>query len=107
MDDTDRKLLMLLAAEPRTRSRELARRAGISRQTVQQRMQVLTRNGVLKGIMANISSFYLDAIYVSVFGKSNTTSIEDTLDRLGENELTHGTFVAGGNYLYVRGLLRN
>ncbi|HEX9907391.1 MAG TPA: winged helix-turn-helix transcriptional regulator [Thermoplasmata archaeon] len=107
MDDTDRKLLMLIAAEPRIHSRELAQRLGISKQTVQQRMQILTMKGVLRGITAGISIFYLDAVYVLVFGKSNTTSIEDTLDRLGESELTHGVIVAGGNFLYVRGLLRN
>jgi DNA-binding Lrp family transcriptional regulator len=106
MDDIDRKLLMLIAAEPRIHSRELAKRLGISRQTVQQRMQVLTKKGVIKGITAGISDYYLDAVYVLVFGRSNTASIEETLNRLGESEFTHGAIVAGGNFLYVRGLLR-
>jgi len=107
MDDTDRKLLMLMSAEPRIHSRELAKRLGISRQTVQQRMQILTRNGVIKSITAGISDYYLDAVTVLVFGRSNTTSIEETLSRLGKSEFTHTAIVAGGNFLYVRGLLRN
>jgi len=107
MDDTDRKLLMLIAAEPRIHSRKLAQRLVISRQSVQQRMQVLTKKGVTKGITAGISDFYLDAVYVLVFGRSNAALIEEALNRLGESEFTHGAIVAGGNFIYVRGLLRN
>jgi DNA-binding Lrp family transcriptional regulator len=107
MDDTDRRLLIQISADPRIHSRELAKRLGISRQTVQQRMQVLTKNGAIKGITAGISVYYLDAVYVIIFGKSNTASIEETLNRLGESEFTRSAIVAGGNFLYVGGLLRN
>jgi len=107
MDDTDRKLLLLISSEPRMHSLELARRLAISRQTVQQRMQVLTRNGFLKGIDAVISTHYLDAVHVLVFGRSNTSSIRETLNKLGASESTRSVIVTGGNLLYVSGVLRN
>ena len=107
MDDTDRKLLVLISADPRINTRELAKRLGISRQTVQRRMQVLTKNGMVKGITAGISVNYLDAVHMVVFGRSNTASIEGTLSGLGESEFTRSAIVAGGNFLYVGGLLRN
>lgn len=107
MDDTDRKLLVLLGANPRMHFRELAKRLGISRQAVHRRMQVLTGIGVIKGAIAGISIAYLDAVPVAVSGRSRTASIEETLDRLGESELTRRVVVAGGNYLYVVGFLRN
>lgn len=107
MDDTDRKLLLLISSEPRMHSRELAKKLGISRQTVQQRMQVLTRGGALNGVSAVPSTHYLDGVHVSIFGRSNTASIQGTLRKLGESEFTRSVIVAGGNSLYVSGVLRN
>src|SRR4030043_360181 len=107
MDDTDRRLLILIGANPRIHFRELAKRLGISRQAVHHRMQVLTRIGVIKGMIAGISIHYLDAVPVAVFGRSMTASIEKTLDRLGESEFSRRAVVTGGNFLYVIGFLRN
>ncbi len=70
-------------------------------------MQVLTEIGVIKGMTAAISVSYLDAIPVTVFGRSKTASVEETLNRLGESELSRRAVVAGGNYLYVVGFLRD
>ena len=107
MDDTDRKLLILIGANPRIHIRDLAKRLGISRQAVHHRMQVLKEIGVIKGMIAGISISYLDAVPVAVSGISKTASIDETLDRLGESEFTRRVVVAGGNYLYVVGFLRN
>jgi DNA-binding Lrp family transcriptional regulator len=107
MDDTDRKLLLLISGDPRIRLRELAKKLGISTQAVHHRIQVLTRIGVIQGITAGISIYYLDAVPVMVFGRSKTASIEETLNRLGESEFSKIVVVAGGNFLYIRGELRN
>src|SRR4030067_2409478 len=106
MDDTDRKLMILIGAEPRIHFRDLAKRLGISRQAVHHRMQVLTKIGVIRGAIAGISVAYLDAIPVCIFGRSRTASVEETLNRLGESELSRRAVVAGGNFLYVIGFLR-
>ncbi len=106
MDDVDRRLLVLLAADPRIHLRDLARKLGISRQAVYHRMRTLTELGVLKKPLAGISIPYLDAVPVAVFGRSRSSSIERTLDRLGRSEYSRRAVVAGGNYIYVVGFLR-
>lgn len=106
MDDTDRKLLILLGAEPRMHLRELARRLGVSRQAVHHRMRTLMETGVIKGMSANVSVSYLGAIPVAVFGISRTASVREALDRLGGSELSRRAVAAGGNYIYVVGFLR-
>ena len=107
MDDTDRKLLVLIGANPRIHFQDLAKRLGISKQAVHHRMQVLTEIGVIKGMIAGISIAYLDAVPVTVFGRSRTASIEDTFNRLGESEFSRRAVVAGGNFIYVVGFLRD
>jgi len=107
MDDIDRKILILISANPRIHFRELAKKLGISRQAVHHRMQVLTGIGVAKGTIAGISISCLDAVPVSIFGRSKTASIEETLNRLGKSEFSRRAVVAGGNFLYVVGFLRS
>jgi DNA-binding Lrp family transcriptional regulator len=107
MDDTDQKLVAMLASNPRMHLQELAEKLGISKQAVHRRMRDLTDEGVFRGTRAGISFPYLNAVPVAVFGRSNTASVEDTMDRLGESELTRRVVVAGGDYVYVVGELRN
>jgi DNA-binding Lrp family transcriptional regulator len=107
MDDTDRKLLLLICANPRTRLRELAKSLGISTQAVHRRIQALTEIGAIEGMTAGISIHYLHAVPLMIFGRSDTTSIEETFDRLGESEFSSIALAAGGNFLYVVGLLRD
>jgi DNA-binding Lrp family transcriptional regulator len=107
MDDTDRELLVLISQNPRMHFRELAKRLEISRQAVHRRVQALTECGVMKPSIAMVSFSFLDAVSVAVWGFSKTTSMEKTLDRLGEGDRTRRVVVAGGNYLYVIGFLRN
>jgi len=107
MDDTDRKLLILLGQNARMHLQELARRLGITRQAVYKRIQALDRAGVMKGAFAGVSVRYLDAVPVAINGWSNAASMDETLDKLGESDLTRRVLVAGGNYLYVVGFLRN
>lgn len=107
MDNTDRKLLLLLVADPRTSLQKLALKLGISRQSVHHRLQALKEAGVVRGVTAGISFAYLDAIPVAVFGRSRVVLTDGVLDRLGENELTRRVVITGGNYAYAVGELRN
>ena len=106
MDDTDRKMLVLITANPRIHIRELAKKLGVSRQAVHNRMRALAETGVFKGTTAEVSVPYLDAIPVAVFGRSGMTLTEEVFDKLGESELVRRAVIAGGNYLYVNGELR-
>lgn len=98
---------MLLVANPRMHLRGLATELGISRQAVHRRICHLKETGVIQSMTAGISYPYLDAVPVAVFGPVRTAPCEKTLDALGECELTHRAVVAGGNYLYVVGELRD
>jgi DNA-binding Lrp family transcriptional regulator len=48
-DETDEALLRLLRADARMPAAELARRLGLSRTTVQSRLERLERNGIVEG----------------------------------------------------------
>jgi len=106
MDDTDQKLQAMLASNPRIHLQDLAERLGISKQAVHHRMRALKETGVIQGTTAGISFAFLNAIPVAVFGTSKAAFIEDALRRLGESDFTRRVVVAGGNYIYVVGVLR-
>lgn len=106
MDESDRWLMVYLAENPRMPYRELADRLKVSVQAVHRRIQVLMRMGVLRGFTAGVSIRHLGAVPVMVFGRSNTLSLEDTMQKLGKHDMVSSVLVAGGNYLYVVGLLK-
>lgn len=106
MDESDRKLMLYLAENPRMPYRELADRLGVSVQAVHRRIQVLMKMGVLRKFGAGVSIRHLAAVPVMVFGRSSSTSIDETMKKLQKNEMTSSVLVAGGNYLYVVGLLK-
>jgi len=106
MDDTDRKLVILLYEDPRMHLRELANGLGISRQAVNRRMQNLTKAGLFKSLRAEISMFYLDGVLVWIWGRSKAALLDKVLDNLGESEFTTRVTVAGGNELFIWGYLR-
>lgn len=106
MDDTDRKLMLLLFEDPRMPLRDLSERLGISRQAVNHRLQALAAAGVFKDIKAGISNYYLDGVPVAIWGRFRTSSLDVVLERLGESEFTNRVTVAGGNELFIFGYLK-
>ncbi len=106
MDESDRKLMLYLAENPRMPYRELADRLGVSVQAVHRRIQVLMKMGVLRGFDAGVSIRHLGAVPIMIFGRSMTLSLEETMKKLAKSEMTSSVLVAGGNYLYVVGLLK-
>ena len=58
MDETDRKLLAALSENARRSTTELGRRLGLSRTTVQSRIERLERRGVVLGYPARLSGEY-------------------------------------------------
>jgi len=107
MDDTDRKLLMLIVTNPRISYRELSKSLGITKQAAFRRLQALKESGVIEEMTADISVPYLGAIPVAVFGISTAPSVLKVFDRLGECEFTRRVIAGCGNYIYVNGILRD
>ena len=58
MDETDKTLLSLLQANARASTAELARKLGLSRSTVKDRIQRLERRGVIKGYGVKLSETF-------------------------------------------------
>ena len=56
MDETDRQIVDILRANARTPTAELARRLGLSRTTVQSRLERLERQGVITGYTVRLSA---------------------------------------------------
>lgn len=107
MDNTNHRLLAMVLSDPRIHLQDIAERLGISKQAVHHRMHALAKAGIYQGTVAGISFAYLNAVPVAVFGLSKGASIENTMNLLGESEFTRRVVVAGGNYVYVSGVLRS
>ncbi len=56
LDEADRRLLALLREDARRPTAELARRLGVARTTVVERMKRLERNGIVAGYTARLAS---------------------------------------------------
>ena len=61
MDSTDKKLLALLQADAREPTSSIARKLGISRSTVQSRMERLEERGVIGGYTVRLTEDYARA----------------------------------------------
>jgi len=106
MDDTDRKLLLILYEDPRMSIRDIAKKLGMSRQAAHQRLRALAKAGVFKDMKAAVANYYLDGVPVLIWGRSNAMSVTKSLNLLGESELTQSATVSGGRELCVFGYLR-
>ena len=107
MDETDLTLAKLLLANARSPYRHLADQLGLSVNAVHKRIQVLIKSGVITSFTAKPSLAALGAYSVHIFGRSDSTSLSDSMDILGAHESTYWVSVAGGNRLYVGGYLQD
>jgi len=103
MDDVDRKLLLLMYENPRMPLREISKKLGISRQAAHHRLQALAKKGVFKNLRAMVSFDYRGGFLVAIWGRSDSASVADCLERLGKSKLTYHVLVLGGNLLFVEG----
>ncbi len=107
MDVTDLNLSRLLLLNSRTSFRELADKLDLSVPAVHTRIQTMQHVGVIKTFTAKVSLAYLGAPTVNIFGPSQAPDPAEVSERLGEEEHTYWVTVAGGNFLYVGGYLRD
>jgi DNA-binding Lrp family transcriptional regulator len=107
MDEIDIILSLELSRNSRITYRKLAEKLGLSTNAVHKRIKTLVGQGVIRKFTTEFSLPALNAMVVLVFGKSDTKYMDKTIKKLGENEFTYYVIVAGGNYIYVQGILRN
>ena len=107
MDQTDVVLSMLLLANSRIPYRSLADKLGLSVNAVHRRIQTLVESGIIRTFTAKISLSAVKAFGVFVFGRSETKSVDEACEKVGNHDLTYWVGVGGGNYLYVGAYLQN
>jgi DNA-binding Lrp family transcriptional regulator len=93
LDETDHQLLSLLRENARSPTAELARRLGLSRTTVQSRIERLERGGVVAGYTVKVADEVeanLVRTYVLVtLAPKQTRSVEAALRRIPEVRTLH------------------
>ena len=108
MDKTDIILIQLLLQNSRLPYRELAEKLDLSVNAVHKRIRELIESGIIRAFTAKINlSVFEHAVHVLVWGRSETRSVDETLEKLGKNGSIYWVSAAGGNILYVGGYLRN
>ncbi len=92
-DDTDRRLLSLLRENARAPATELARRLGLSRTTVQSRIERLERTGIIAGYTVRVADEHehgLIRAYVMVTLRPKlSASVAGSLRRMPEVRTLH------------------
>lgn len=107
MDETDLIMIQQLLVNSRLPYRELADKLNLSVNAVHKRIQGLSDSGVIRTFTARISIAALRAISITVFGRSEATSMDAIDKKLEKNEFTYWFSAAGGNYVYVGAHLRS
>lgn len=107
MDRTDLTLIRLLLRDSRTSFRDLADTLDLAVPSVHARIQGLVKSGVSGAFTARLSLAQLAAPSVFISGGTQTPHPTDLLERLGTEEHTYWVAIAGGNFVYVGGYLRD
>jgi DNA-binding Lrp family transcriptional regulator len=93
VDPTDRALIALLRDDARASTAELARRLGLSRTTVQSRMERLQRSGVISGYTVTVpdelEASLVRAHVLITLAPKRSGAIETALRRIPEVRVLH------------------
>lgn len=93
LDATDRMLLALLREDARASTAELARRLGLSRTTVQSRIERLGRRGVIAGFTVTVADAaeagLVRAHVMITLAPKRAAAIEGALRRIPEVRVLH------------------
>ena len=93
VDPTDRALIALLRDDARASTAELARRLGLSRTTVQSRMERLQRSGVISGYTVTVpdelEAGLVRAHVLITLAPKRSGAIETALRRIPEVRVLH------------------
>jgi len=106
MDEIDIDLILQLAKNSRISYHELADRIGLSVNSVHKRIKTMLDTGIIHSFTANMSWTVMKPVIILIFGRSETRSMKDTIEKLGKSKHIFKVVIAGGNYLYVHGMLR-
>lgn len=99
LDDTDHALIRFLRRDARTPTAELARRVGVSRTTVQTRLERLERDGVIKGYTIQTGDSYdPGVIRATVLIQVEPRATASIVTALGKMREVEGLFTTAGRF---------
>jgi DNA-binding Lrp family transcriptional regulator len=107
VDKTDVILSMLLLANSRTPYRELADKLNLSANAIHKRIQSLIEMGVIRKFTTKISLPALQAVVVTLYGKSEAESVANLHKKLGTHGSIYWVTLGGGNYMIIGAYLRS
>ena len=107
MHRQDMRLYHLLVQDPRISYRELAERTGVSLQAIHKQVQAMQEEGVLNGSIAMLSSSYLNAIDVFVYGRAEgDIKSSELVDSLRQDDRIGYVMYCASGMVYVTGILK-
>ena len=99
LDDTDHALIRFLRRDARTPTAELARRVGVSRTTVQSRLERLERDGVIKGYTIQTGDSYNPGVIrATVLIQVEPRATASIVTALGKMREVEGLFTTAGRF---------
>jgi len=107
MDDTDLKIILLLINNSRLTYREISNYLGLSVNAVYRRVQTLMDLNIIQRFSARLKPYAVNAIYVFIFGQSNSQEIDKVISQLGNHDNTWQIMLSSRNYVYIGGMLEN
>ena len=105
MDQLDFSILKYLQQNSRMPYRELASQLGLSMTAVHKRLQSLKTNGVIQRFTTTLNPAIFDSLQVLIFGRAGVKAIDEAVKQIGSSDFTARIVIAGGNDLYITGLL--
>jgi len=107
MDDTDLKIILLLINNSRLTYREISNYLGLSVNAVYRRVQTLMDLNIIQRFSARLKPYAVNAIYIFIFGQSNSQEIDKVISQLGNHDNTWQIMLSSRNYVYIGGMLEN
>jgi Lrp/AsnC family leucine-responsive transcriptional regulator len=106
LDATSRRLLLALSADGRRSAAALAKRLGLSRQAVAERIRDLERRGVIRGYRADVDPSALGLsvrahIRLTLDGSRGPDKEKEVLKRLRTNALVRSVYRVSGEDCFV------
>jgi DNA-binding Lrp family transcriptional regulator len=102
MDAKDRSLVTLLRANARESTASLARKLGVARSTVQERITKLEKDGTIAGYTVRVAHEVSDRqIAAQVLMKVNPKKMEKVMRELKAIPFVRGVYALSGGYDYL------
>ncbi|MFX1277339.1 MAG: AsnC family transcriptional regulator [Promethearchaeota archaeon] len=107
MDEIDLKIILLLFNNSRLSYREISDYLELSVNAVYKRVQNLIDLKIIEKFTASLKPYAINALYIFIFGQSNTDNMEQTISDLGNHENTWQIILSSRNYMYVGAMLKD